>query len=59
MKLVVIKIGTGVLTRESDGLLDCSALTKLVITVADLVKSVQPCVQFLAVLWVLVFLSSS
>lgn len=44
MKPVVIKIGTGVLTRESDGLLDRSSLTKLVTAVADLVKSGQPCV---------------
>lgn len=44
MKPIVIKIGTGVLTRESDGLLDRSSLTKLVTAVADLVKSGQPCV---------------
>ncbi|MFC4991051.1 glutamate 5-kinase [Rubritalea tangerina] len=44
MKPVVIKIGTGVLTRESDGLLDRAALTKLVTAVADLVHSGQPCV---------------
>ncbi len=44
MKPVVIKIGTGVLTREVDGLLDRSALTKLVTAVADLVHLGQPCV---------------
>jgi glutamate 5-kinase len=44
MKRVVIKIGTGVLTRESDGLLDRAALARLVMAVADLVKSGVPCV---------------
>lgn len=44
MKKVVIKIGTGVLTRESDGLLDRAALTRLVTAVADLVQSGVPCV---------------
>ena len=44
MKPVVIKIGTGVLTRESDGMLDRAALTKLVTAVADIVHSGQPCV---------------
>lgn len=41
---VVVKIGTGVLTRESDGLLDRAALTRLVTAVADLVQSGQPCI---------------
>ncbi|PQJ27886.1 glutamate 5-kinase [Rubritalea profundi] len=44
MKPIVIKIGTGVLTREIDGKLDRVALTKLVTAVADLVRSGQPCV---------------
>lgn len=44
MKPLVIKIGTGVLTREADGRLDRAALTKLVTAVADLVQSGQPCV---------------
>ncbi len=44
MKPIVIKIGTGVLTREVDGKLDRVALTKLVMAVADLVRSGQPCV---------------
>ena len=44
MKPVVIKIGTGVLTRESDGLLDRAALTKLVTAIAGLVSSGQTCV---------------
>ncbi|MGJ8671775.1 glutamate 5-kinase [Rubritalea sp.] len=44
MNKVVIKIGTGVLTRESDGLLDRAALTRLVTAVADLVTSGVSCV---------------
>lgn len=44
MSPIVIKIGTGVLTRECDGLLDRAALTKLVTAVAELVRSGQPCV---------------
>ncbi|MFT5883090.1 MAG: glutamate 5-kinase [Crocinitomicaceae bacterium] len=44
MKPIVVKIGTGVLTREKDGLLDRAALTKIVTAVADLVHSGQPCV---------------
>jgi glutamate 5-kinase len=44
MKPIVIKIGTGVLTREADGKLDRVALTKLVTAVADLVRSGRPCV---------------
>ncbi|MFC5051472.1 glutamate 5-kinase [Rubritalea spongiae] len=44
MSKIVIKIGTGVLTRESDGLLDRAALARLVTAVADLVKSGVPCV---------------
>ncbi len=44
MRPVVIKIGTGVLTRESDGVLDRKALTRLVTAVADLVDSGQPCI---------------
>ena len=44
MKPVVIKIGTGVLTREEDSQLDRVSLTKLVTAVAELVLSGQPCV---------------
>ena len=44
MKPVVIKIGTGVLTREDDSQLDRVSLTKLVTAVAELVLSGQPCV---------------
>ena len=44
MKPVVIKIGTGVLTREDDSQLDRVSLTKLVAAVAELVLSGQPCV---------------
>ena len=44
MRPIVIKIGTGVLTRDVDGLLDRAALAKLVTAVADLVCSGQPCV---------------
>lgn len=44
MNHTVIKIGTGVLTREDDGQLDTASLTRLVTAVADLVQSGQPCI---------------
>ncbi|MEO1857977.1 MAG: glutamate 5-kinase, partial [Rubritalea sp.] len=44
MKPVVIKIGTGVLTREFDGKLDRAALTRLVTAVAELVISGRSCI---------------
>ncbi|WP_026292685.1 glutamate 5-kinase [Rubritalea marina] len=44
MKPLVIKIGTGVLTRESDRTLDRATLTKLVTAVADIIQSGQPCI---------------
>lgn len=44
MRPVVIKIGTGVLTRECDGVLDRKSLTRLVTAVADLIESGQPCI---------------
>ena len=39
MSKVVIKIGTGVLTRESDGKLDGASLVRLVTAVADVINS--------------------
>ncbi len=36
MKRIIIKVGTGVLTRESDGQLDGSSLVKLVTAIADI-----------------------
>lgn len=39
MKQVVIKIGTGVLTREEDGQLDGASLVRLVTAVSDLISS--------------------
>lgn len=44
MSPIVIKIGTGVLTREEDGQLDHSALAGLVAAVAELVSAGQSCV---------------
>lgn len=44
MKHTVIKIGTGVLTREVDGQLDTASLTRLVTAVADLVQQGEPCI---------------
>ncbi|MDA8968795.1 glutamate 5-kinase, partial [Akkermansiaceae bacterium] len=41
---IVIKIGTGVLTREN-GTLDGSSLVKLVTAVAALQTSGQPCIM--------------
>jgi len=42
---IIIKIGTGVLTRESDGKLDDSSLVRLVHAVAQLVKSGHHCIM--------------
>jgi len=39
MKEIVIKIGTGVLTREEDGQLDGASLIHLVTAISDLIKS--------------------
>ncbi|MFT5905702.1 MAG: glutamate 5-kinase [Cryomorphaceae bacterium] len=36
MKKIIIKVGTGVLTRESDGQLDGTSLVKLVTAIADI-----------------------
>jgi glutamate 5-kinase len=36
MKKIIVKIGTGVLTRESDGQLDDASLVKLVTAIADI-----------------------
>lgn len=44
-EIVVIKIGTGVLTREQDGTLDEASLTRLVISVSQLVASGVSCVM--------------
>ncbi|MCP5536231.1 MAG: glutamate 5-kinase [Akkermansiaceae bacterium] len=43
--IVVIKIGTGVLTREQDGTLDEASLVRLVTSVAELVSAGIPCVM--------------
>lgn len=43
--IVVIKIGTGVLTREVDGTLDEASLVRLVTSVSELVTSGIPCVM--------------
>ena len=43
--IVVIKIGTGVLTRELDGTLDEASLVRLVTSVSELVASGVPCVM--------------
>ena len=44
MKPVVIKIGTGVLTREEDGQLDGGSLVRLVSAVTELVAGGHRCV---------------
>ncbi|MGJ8677099.1 MAG: glutamate 5-kinase [Akkermansiaceae bacterium] len=44
-EIVVIKIGTGVLTREKDGTLDEASLVRLVTSVSELVTSGVPCVM--------------
>lgn len=43
--IVVIKIGTGVLTSEKDGTLDEASLVRLVTSVSELVASGIPCVM--------------
>lgn len=43
-KVVVIKIGTGVLTSEKDGTLDEASLVRLVTSISELVASGIPCV---------------
>ena len=43
--IVVIKIGTGVLTCEKDGTLDEASLVRLVTSVSELVASGVPCVM--------------
>ncbi len=44
-EIVIIKIGTGVLTREKDGTLDEASLVRLVTAVAELVDSGVSCVM--------------
>ena len=44
-EIVVIKIGTGVLTCEKDGTLDEASLVRLVTSVSELVASGVPCVM--------------
>ena len=43
--IVVIKIGTGVLTSEKDGTLDEASLVRLVTSISELVASGVPCVM--------------
>lgn len=43
--IIIIKIGTGVLTREEDGTLDEASLVRLVTTVSELVAEGIPCVM--------------
>lgn len=44
-EIVVIKIGTGVLTSEKDGTLDEASLVRLVTSISELVASGVPCVM--------------
>lgn len=44
-EIIVIKIGTGVLTSESDGTLDEASLVRLVTSVSELVSQGIPCVM--------------
>jgi len=44
-EIVVIKIGTGVLTREQDGTLDEASLVRLVTSISELVAEGVPCVM--------------
>lgn len=44
-KIIIIKIGTGVLTREQDGTLDEASLVRLVTSIAELVAGGTPCVM--------------
>ena len=43
--IVVIKIGTGVLTSEKDGTLDEASLVRLVTSISELIASGVPCVM--------------
>ena len=43
--IVVIKIGTGVLTSEKDGTLDEASLERLVTAISELIASGVPCVM--------------
>ena len=43
--IVIIKIGTGVLTREEDGTLDEASLVRLVTSISELVAAGIPCVM--------------
>lgn len=43
-EIIIIKIGTGVLTREQDGTLDEASLVRLVTAVSELVAGGIPCV---------------
>jgi len=43
--VVIIKIGTGVLTREEDGTLDEASLVRLVTSISELVAAGIPCVM--------------
>jgi len=44
-EIVIIKIGTGVLTREEDGTLDEASLVRLVTSISELVDQGVPCVM--------------
>lgn len=44
-EIVIIKIGTGVLTREQDGTLDEASLVRLVTSISELVADGIPCVM--------------
>ena len=44
-EIVIIKIGTGVLTREQDGTLDEASLVRLVTSISELVDNGIPCVM--------------
>ena len=43
--IIIIKVGTGVLTRASDGTLDEASLVRLVTSVSELVAEGTPCVM--------------
>ena len=44
-EIVIIKIGTGVLTREEDGTLDEASLVRLVTSISEIVDQGVPCVM--------------
>lgn len=44
-EIVIIKVGTGVLTREEDGTLDEASLVRLVTSVSELVAAGTPCLM--------------